>query len=204
MNPDGGPNLEGTEEGPSDDHVVIGGLEFVPFISRERIARGVARLGAQLSDLYRDRHPVVVAVLNGAGIFHADLIRAMPIPLAVDYVRVSSYHGKRFSSGQLSFSAEPGTLVEARNVIIVEDIVDTGRTVEALRGYFRRNGAASVEVVSLLYKRGASAEGTPPEYVGFEIPDRFVVGYGLDYLHEGRNLPDIHVLAEAHVRLVED
>jgi hypoxanthine phosphoribosyltransferase len=174
--------------------VTVGDLRFVPMIDAGRIEWEVTRLGASLTERYADRRPLVVCVLNGAAVFHADLIRRMPIPLEVDYVRVSSYEGGLVSSGAINFTAGAGTLLDGRNVILVEDIVDTGRTALALRRYFRENGAASVEVAALLYKREADLIGAEPEYVAFEIPNRFVVGYGLDYMQQGRNLPAIYVL----------
>lgn len=100
------------------------------------------------------------------------------------------------SSDSLTFTAEPGTEIAGRNVIVVEDIIDTGRTASVLRRYFHRKGAASVKVAALLYKPEAADSNEQPDYVGFEIPNRFVVGYGLDYGEEGRNLAGIYVLDE--------
>ena len=181
---------------PGNDNVVIGGLRFGPMIAQERIREGIARIAMQLTADYAVADPVMVCVLNGAAIFHADLIRQLRFPLAVDYLRVSSYGGEMESSGRVTFSAIPGTQTAGRNVIIVEDIVDTGRTVARLREYFHEQGADSVAVVTLLYKRDAHHLGPPPEYVVFDIPNRFVVGFGLDYHEQGRNLPGIYVLEE--------
>lgn len=182
------------------DSVTIGDLRFLPMISAEEIRNGIARLASELVERYRNgsQPPLLVCVLNGAAIFHADLIRMMAIPLEVDYLRVSSYGGGRESSGTIIFTAESGTQPEGRNVIVVEDIVDTGRTVERLREYFSQKGAASVEVASLLYKPEADLLRHPPEYVVFEIPNCFVVGYGLDYRQQGRNLPALYMLDMLH------
>jgi hypoxanthine phosphoribosyltransferase len=176
------------------DGVVVGGLPFRPMIGPEPIRQGIARVALQLTADYAVREPVVVCVLNGAAIFHADLVRQLGFPLALDYLRVSSYGGEMESSGRVTFSASPGTQTRGRNVIIVEDIVDTGRTAARLREFFHEQGADSVVVVTLLYKRDAHHMGPPPEYVVFDIPNRFVVGYGLDYHEQGRNLPGIFVL----------
>lgn len=176
--------------------VEIGELRFVPMIAPEVIAREVARLAERLNELYAAKNPVVVCVLNGAAIFHADLVRRLSFPLELDYIRVSSYNGSLSSSGTIIFTAESSTRSEGRNVIIVEDIVDTGRTVQRLREYFMQQGAASVEVASLLYKREADLHDREPEFVAFEIPNHFVIGYGLDYMGQGRNLPAVYVLDE--------
>jgi hypoxanthine phosphoribosyltransferase len=174
--------------------VTIGGLRFRPMIDAGQIHDGVARIAAQLAVRYAGRRPILLCVLNGAALFHADLVRMLPIPLELDYLRVASYHGGTVSSGEIIFTAEPGTQMAGRNVILVEDIVDTGRTVERLRGYCMEKGAESVEVATLLYKRDAHLIGREPEYAAFQIPNRFVIGFGLDYLQEGRNLPAIFVL----------
>jgi hypoxanthine phosphoribosyltransferase len=182
------------DEPGADVSVMIDGLRFVPMIAAEELRHGIAAVADLLVERYRERNPLMVCVLNGAAIFHADLIRLMPIPLEVDYLRVSSYNGGLSSSGTIIFTASVSTQLAGRNVIVVEDIVDTGRTVDRLREYFMEGGAASVEVASLLYKREAHTVGDPPEYVAFEIPNRFVVGFGLDYRQRGRNLPAVYLL----------
>lgn len=174
--------------------LVVGGLPFNLLIGPEEIHEGITRIALQLGAEYAVREPVVVCVLNGAAIFHSDLVRQLRFPLVLDYLRVSSYSGEMQSTGRVTFSAPPGTQTAGRNVIIVEDIVDTGRTSLRLREYFHEQGALTVAIVTLLYKPDAHHMGPPPEYVVFEIPDRFVVGYGLDYQQEGRNLPGIFVL----------
>jgi hypoxanthine phosphoribosyltransferase len=176
--------------------IEIAGLRFVPMISREAIAAEVARVAESIGERYAAANPIVICVLSGAAIFHADLVRKLPFPLELDYVRVSSYNGSLASSGTIIFTAECSTRPDGRNVILVEDIVDTGRTVHRLREYFTERGAASVAVASLLYKREADLFAHAPEFVAFEIPNRFVIGYGLDYTGQGRNLPGVYVLDE--------
>jgi hypoxanthine phosphoribosyltransferase len=173
---------------------MIGDLLFEEMIPPGAINAAIARIAGELSRNYAESSPLVVCVLNGAAIFHADLIRMMPIPLEVDYVRVASYHGGIASTGNVKFTAGPSTQIEGRNVILVEDIVDTGRTVDGLRRFFNDLGARSVVTAALLFKPDAHALGEPPEHRGFEIPNRFVVGFGLDYRHQGRNLPGIYVV----------
>jgi hypoxanthine phosphoribosyltransferase len=177
--------------------VSIGDLRFRRMIAADELAAGIARVASRLTGRYAGLKPVVICVLNGAALFHADLIRQLPFPLEVDYIRVASYHGGLSSSGSLIFTAEPGTQIRGRNVIVVEDIVDSGRTVESIRHFCMNAGAESVEVATLLYKREAQQFGAPPQYSAFEIPDRFVVGFGLDYQNEGRNLPAVYVLDDS-------
>lgn len=177
-----------------DSLVHIGEHRFRRMIDYEVIGGRISELGAELAAAYAGRLPLLVGVLNGAAPFHSDLARAMEIPLTVDYLRVSSYGNGMSSLGTLDFTAECSTLIAGRNVIIVEDIVDTGRTIRRLREYFAEQGAASVAVATLLYKQEADIVGIRPEYVGFAIPDRFVVGFGLDYKQEGRNLRHLYVL----------
>jgi len=174
--------------------VMIGALRFVGMIGAEVIEREVERLGSDLTSRYAGLNPILICVLNGAAIFHADLVRALRFPIELDYIRVSSYNGGLESSGTIIFTAEGSTRVEGRHVILVEDIVDTGRTVQRLREYFTEQGAASVSAAALLYKREADLIGRAPEFVAFEIPNRFVIGYGLDYMGQGRNLPAVYVL----------
>lgn len=174
--------------------VVVGGLRFVPMIEPEVLQERIAHLAAEITRRYADSRPVMVCVLNGAAMFHADLVRMMPVPLELDYIRASSYAGGMESSGTIIFTAECSTQVAGRHVIICDDIVDTGRTARRLKSYFREQGAASVAVATLLYKREADLVGDEPEFFAFEIPNRFVVGFGLDYRQEGRNLPAVYVL----------
>jgi hypoxanthine phosphoribosyltransferase len=176
--------------------VVIDGLRFREMIPGEQIASEIAAMADELVRRHALSNPILLCILNGAAFFHADLVRRMPIPLEVDYLRVASYHGETRSSGRVIFTAEPGTQMAGRNVILVEDIVDSGGTVEFLREYLLQQGAASVDVATLLYKPEAHRIGPRPAFVGFEIPDRFVIGFGLDYRQQGRNLPSIYVLDE--------
>jgi hypoxanthine phosphoribosyltransferase len=187
---------EALKYGVPGGSVAIGELRFVPMIAPDAIAHEVDRVAERLTERYAGTNPLVVCVLAGAAIFHSDLVRRLSFPLELDYIRVSSYNGALSSSGTIIFTAESSTRAEGRNVIIVEDIVDTGRTVQRLREYFSGQGAATVAVASLLYKREADLHASAPEFVAFEIPNHFVIGYGLDYMGQGRNLPAVYVLDE--------
>lgn len=176
------------------DRISVGGRWFRLMISGQELRQQVGRIAGQLTERYRQKNPLMVCVLNGAAIFHADLIRQMPIPLSVDYIRVSSYGERMQSSGALNFTAYPSTEIHGRNVIVVEDIVDSGLTSGKIREYLAQQGAASVAIAALLFKPDAFRGEAPPEFIGIEIPDRFVVGFGLDFAQQGRNLPAIYAL----------
>lgn len=177
------------------DAIRVHDRTFVPFLSSEEILQGVDRVAEAIRARHSETNPLCICVLKGAVFFYTDLLRRLDFPLEADFVRVSSYGSGMRSGGTLTFTAEPGTEVAGRNVIVVEDIVDTGRTIAELRRYLSVRGATTVEVASLLYKPEADEIGSPPEFTAFEIPNRFVVGYGLDYAEEGRNLPGLFVLA---------
>jgi hypoxanthine phosphoribosyltransferase len=163
-------------------------------LTGDEIQARVAELGAQLSADYVDRDPVLVSVLKGSIIFLADLIRRMEIPLSLDLMEVSSYGAGTESSGQVRILKDLSKPIEGRNVIVVEDIIDTGLTLNYLLKYLADKGPASVRIVCLLDKPARRLAEIPIDYRGFTIPDRFVIGYGLDYDERYRNLPYIGVL----------
>jgi hypoxanthine phosphoribosyltransferase len=164
-------------------------------IPADAISRRVAEIGRDLTDRFRHRDPLVVAIMHGCVLFLADLVRQMPIHLDLEFVYCRSYHGTH--SGPLDF-AQRATLPDAvrgRNVILVDDIFDTGRTIAHAAAQLRALGAAEVTVVVLLQKTGCAASDLPPpDLVGFPIDNLFAVGYGLDYNGRYRNLPHIAVL----------
>lgn len=176
------------------DRINIGGRFFKLMIHEHELRKQVKRIADELTEQYGQKNPLMIGVLNGAAIFHADLIREMQIPLSVDYLRVGSYGEGMQSSGALNFTAYPSTEIVGRNVIVVEDIVDTGHTSARLRQYLFQQGAASVAVAALLFKPAAFRGDIPPEFIGVEIANSFVIGFGLDFAQQGRNLPAIYVL----------
>jgi hypoxanthine phosphoribosyltransferase len=165
-------------------------------ITADEIAERVHELGRLLSKDYAGRDPLLVGVLKGAVVFLADLIRAADIPLATDFIAVSSYGDTTRSSGVVKITADLSLSIEERHVVLVEDIIDTGRTISYLKRNFQTRHPASVRVMALLDKIERRVVVVEPEYTGFAIPNRFVVGYGLDYLGLYRNLPCIAVLEE--------
>ncbi|MEX0626890.1 MAG: hypoxanthine phosphoribosyltransferase [Chloroflexota bacterium] len=163
-------------------------------LSGEEVQTRVAELGAQLAADYEGREPVLVSVLKGSIIFLADLVRAMPIPLSIDLMEVSSYGTSTESSGQVRILKDLSTSIEGREVIVVEDIIDTGLTLNYLLRYLHDKGPASIRICCLLDKPARRLAPIEIDYRGFTIADRFVIGYGLDYGERYRNLPYIGVL----------
>jgi hypoxanthine phosphoribosyltransferase len=163
-------------------------------LDAETVAGRVAELGAQLSADYAGRDPVLVSVLKGALVFLADLMRAMDLPTSIDFMEVSSYGAATESSGQVRILKDLSKPIEGRDVIVVEDIIDTGLTLNYLLGYLADRQPASISICCLLDKPARRLAEIPIDYIGFTIPDRFVIGYGLDYDERYRNLPYIGVL----------
>ncbi len=166
-------------------------------ISRQEIADAVQRLAKEIRRDYESREPMLIGVLKGAFMFTADLMRALNVPATVDFVRVSTYDTGTTSSYRPHILQGVRSPIKDRHLLIVEDIVDTALTIRHLEGYLRRKGAASIKLCSLLSKPSRRRVEATIDYLGFEIPDRFVVGYGLDYDQRYRYLPDVCVLEEA-------
>ncbi|API87912.1 hypoxanthine phosphoribosyltransferase [Marinilactibacillus sp. 15R] len=163
-------------------------------ISEEEIQKKVKELGAILAEEYKDKNPLLVGVLKGGLPFMADLIKAMEIYLEIDFMDVSSYGNETTSSGEVKILKDLDTNVEGRHVLFVEDIIDTGRTLAYLKDMFKYRKAASVKIVTLLDKPSGRAVDMTVDWIGFEVPHEFVVGYGLDFAERYRNLPYIGVL----------
>ena len=164
----------------------IKGIEFVEFISEEKIQHQIGALAAEINKSYADKSPVFLPVLNGSFMFAADLLRHIAIPCSVSFVKISSYEGLT-STGQLRTLIGLDESLFKQDVIVVEDIVDTGLTLQKIVEELRSLGTQSVEVVSLLRKKPAREKGVHVKFTGFEIENEFVLGYGLDYDGLGRN-----------------
>jgi hypoxanthine phosphoribosyltransferase len=163
-------------------------------IDASRIQRRVRELGAQITADYQGKTPHVVAILKGASIFHADLVRAIDLGVTLDFIAVGSYGASTLSSGEVRVLKDLDESLEGRDVLLVEDILDTGLTLHYLIHNLESRGPKSLTVAALLNKPSRRKIEVPAHYVGFEIPDRFVIGYGLDYSQRYRNLPDICIL----------
>jgi len=163
-------------------------------ISAPRMQERVAQLGAQISRDYEDKNPVLVGVLVGSVVFAADLLRHITIPCFLDFMAISSYGAESRSSGVVRLTKDLDENVESRHVLIVEDIVDTGLTLNYLLESMRHRNVASVRVCAMLDKPSRRLTNVKVDYVGFEVPDEFVVGYGLDFAQRYRNLPYVGIL----------
>jgi hypoxanthine phosphoribosyltransferase len=164
--------------------------------SKEVIGRRVRELAGQISRDYADREPLIVGILNGAFVFMADLIRALDVRCRIDFIRMASYGAGSVSSGEIRIGKDLETPIAGSDVLIVEDIIDTGLTLSHLVEILRSRQPASLKVCALLDKRERRRVAFTADYVGFTIPDRFVVGYGLDYNEKFRFLPDVRVLKD--------
>jgi hypoxanthine phosphoribosyltransferase len=163
-------------------------------ITEEQIKEACERLGKQISEDYKDKSPLMVGLLKGCVPFIGDLGKHITVDLEMGYMDVSSYHGGMESSLEVKIEKDLNQPVDGRHVIIAEDIVDTGNTLHKVIELLKYRGAASVEVVTLLNKEEGRQVTMVPKYVGHEIPNKFVVGYGLDYDELYRNIPYIGVL----------
>jgi hypoxanthine phosphoribosyltransferase len=168
---------------------------FKPYITAKAIRGKVSVLAAALNRDYKDKNPVFIAILNGSFIFAADLFKELTIDAEISFIKLLSYKGMK-SSGQIITSIGLDTELFGRHVVIIEDIVDTGKTLNEFLPQLQHQQPASLKIVALLHKPDAAAYPLKVDYTGFEIPDKFVVGYGLDYNGLGRNTASIYQLLE--------
>jgi hypoxanthine phosphoribosyltransferase len=164
-------------------------------IPEARLQERIAELGAAISQDYAGRDLLLLSVLKGSVLFLADLMRSITPPHSVDFMATSSYGNAFESSGVVRILKDLDSPIEDRNVLIVEDIIDTGRTLDYLVRILKARGPKSLEICTLLNKPARREVDVPVKYIGFDIPDKFVLGYGLDYMEQYRNLPYIAVLA---------
>lgn len=165
-------------------------------LTQEEIREKVKQLAEAVSWDYRDKKPLLVCVLKGAVVFLADFMRLLSIPVEIDFMAVSSYGHSTTSSGVVRILKDLDSSIEHKDVIILEDIIDSGLTLSYLRENLLSRNPRSLKIVTLLDKPERRVTDIEPDYCGFRIPDEFVVGYGLDYNEKYRNLPDICVLLE--------
>jgi hypoxanthine phosphoribosyltransferase len=159
--------------------------------TREQIQATVKRLAGEITCDYAGKKPLVIGILKGSFMFTADLVRELDFPLEIEFVRVSSYGRARQSSGKITVVQGVRTAVKGRHVLVIEDIIDSGLSLRFVLDSLRRKKPASIKVCCLLDKPARRAVPVPVNYTGFEAPDRFLVGYGLDWGEQYRNLPDI-------------
>lgn len=179
-----------------DNEVIIEGLTFEPYLRREEIAREVARVGKEIARDYKGRSPYFLCVLTGAFVFAADLVRATGLNEApISFIRYKSYEGTS-TTGSVKQIIGLTDDISGRDVIIVEDIVDTGLTACKMIEDLKKQNPASVKFATLLYKPESSSTGFTPDYVAFSIPPKFIIGYGLDLDGKARTMPDIYAIKE--------
>ena len=162
--------------------------------SEEQIQDRIKELGAQITRDYAGRNPLLIGVLKGACFFLSDLLRSIDTRLSIEFMAISSYGSSTRTSGEVRIMKDLDVPIEGRDILVVEDIVDTGLTLTYLLENLKSRGAASVKLAALLDKHDRREKEVPIDYLGFQIPDAFVVGYGLDYAERYRNLPFIAVL----------
>lgn len=160
------------------------------------IKRRISEIGSELSIEYKDKNPIIVCILKGAALFMSDLMRSMTIPLEIDFMSISSYGSSTQSSGVVKIRKDIDSDIQGRHVLVVEDIVDSGLSLKYIIDYLNQHQVASVKTCVLLDKPKAHKIDVNIDYVGFQIENEFVVGYGLDYAERYRNLPYIGILKE--------
>ena len=178
------------------ERIKIGDDEFVPFLPEEKIHKRIKELAEQISEDYKSTTPIFIGVLNGSFLFMSDLIRYVTVDCEIDFFKLSSYGDEKISSGKVKLIKELNCEVNDRDIIIVEDIVDTGLSIKYIEELFEEKRPKSMKVVSLLVKPGSLKYKVKIDYIGFNIPDKFVIGYGLDIAQKYRNLRGIYILNE--------
>ncbi|WP_317899755.1 hypoxanthine phosphoribosyltransferase [Aurantibacillus circumpalustris] len=174
--------------------ITIKDKQFKPYINRQKIAEAVKVLADAINSDLKDECPIFLAVLNGSFMFAADLLKEITIPCEISFVKLSSYTGMS-SSGNVTELIGLNEDISGRSVVIIEDIVDSGLTLERLTEILKEKNVKQIKTATILFKPASYKKNYQLDYVGFNIPDDFVVGYGLDYEGLGRNLKEIHVLA---------
>jgi hypoxanthine phosphoribosyltransferase len=168
--------------------------ELKILISKRKIATAIKRLSDEIRQDYSDKNPLLVGILKGSFIFMADLVRRLDFALEIDFIRLSSYGSSTRSSGKITLVHELPSRIQDRHVLVVEDIVDSGLTTSFLCDYIRQRGAASIKLCSLTDKPSRRKIPITVDYLGFSVPDAFIVGYGIDWNEKYRNLPDIRII----------
>lgn len=179
-----------------ESEITIGQDKFVVYLSEEEIQARIKQLGEEITREYENTVPVFIGILNGSVLFMSDLIKNVYLDCEIDFMRLSSYGDAKISSGNVKMVKDLNADIKGRDVIIVEDIVDTGLSIKYLEQLMETHSPASVKVASLLVKPESLKYDVKIDYIGFKIPSKFVIGYGLDYAQKFRNLRSIYVLSE--------
>jgi len=175
---------------------IIGDQKLTELISEDDIKKRIVDIAADISKEYKGRIPIVIGVLNGSFLFLGDIVRKLDIEFEVDFIKISSYGSSKTSSGTVRLLKDISADITGRDIILIEDIVDTGLSLKFLKKRFEEAKPSSLVFVTLLHKKHTSKIDFKIDYIGFEIGDEFVVGYGLDYEQKLRGLPSIYTLSE--------
>ncbi len=178
------------------DEILVGNEKFVKYLSEEQIQTRIKELAKQISEEYAGKLPIFIGILNGSFMFMSDLLKNVSLSCEMDFFKLSSYGDSKISSGKVKLLKELNADIRDRNIIIVEDIVDTGLSLKYIEEIMEHYKPASVKVATLLFKPNSLKYDVKIDYIGFEIPDKFVIGYGLDYGQKYRNLRSIYSLNE--------
>ena len=172
--------------------ITVNNEKFGLYLSEEKIQARIKQLAKKISKDYKGKVPIFIGILNGSFVFLSDLIRHITVDCEIDFLKLSSYGDAKISSGNVKMLKELNCQVTGRDIIAVEDIIDTGLSIDFIKKIISRQKPKSFKIVSLLYKKDAIKVNVPTDYIGFKIPNVFVVGYGLDYSQKARNLREIY------------
>ena len=164
------------------------------YISKEKISKRISKLAKKINKDYKGKKPIFIGILNGSFMFLSDLIREIKIDCEIDFLKLSSYGDEKISTGKVTLLKELNCEIENRDIIVVEDIVDSGLSVKFIKNIIEQHKPASLKFISLLFKKNLSNLDFKIVYIGFEIDNKFVVGYGLDFAQKYRNLNAVYVL----------
>ncbi len=179
----------------TNDHVIVNNERFDLFLSEAAIQKRVKELAAHINSDYKGKTPIFIGILNGSFIFFSDLIREVTVDCEVDFLKLSSYGDAKISSGDVRLLKDLNCQVRERDIVVVEDIIDSGLSIDFIKKLITRENPKSFRVATLLLKKTVAKIDFTIDYVGFEIPPEFVIGYGLDYGQKVRNLRSIYRLA---------
>jgi hypoxanthine phosphoribosyltransferase len=184
------------KEDLNPDFIKVGNEKFITYITEKDLQKRITELGNQISEEYHGKLPIFIGILNGSFMFLADLMKNVSIKCEMDFFKLSSYGDEKISSGKVKLLKELNADISDRHIIIVEDIVDSGLSMKYIEDLIGELQPASMKLASLLVKPNSLKYDVKIDYIGFEIPDKFVIGYGLDYAQRYRNLRSIYILEE--------
>ncbi|MBN2572899.1 MAG: hypoxanthine phosphoribosyltransferase [Ignavibacteriales bacterium] len=176
--------------------IKVGNEEFEILLHENEIQKRVKELAQKITENYHGKLPIIIGILNGSFIFMSDLVKNLSIQCEIDFFKLSSYGDEKISSGKVTMLKELNADINDRNILLVEDIVDTGLSISYIKNILESSNPASVKIATLLLKPESLKHNLDIEYIGFEIPNRFVIGYGLDYAQKYRNLRSIYALKQ--------